>query len=84
MTEIREQVLVLSRSVIDERDVATALGAFDPVWESLSPKEQARIVQLLVKRIDYDGESGTASLTFHPNGLRGLAAEARKAQEVAA
>lgn len=84
MTEIREQVLVLSRSVIDERDVATALGAFDPVWESLSPKEQARIVQLLVKRVDYDGEAGEASVTFHPNGLRGLAAEAREAQEVAA
>jgi len=84
MTEIREQVLALSRSVIDERDVAKALGAFDPVWESLSPKEQARIVQLLVKRVDYDGEAGDASVTFHPNGLRGLAAEAREVQEAAA
>lgn len=84
MTAIQEQMLQLSRSVVDERDVASALRAFDPVWESLSPKEQARIVQLLVKRVDYDGRAGEVSIAFHPNGLRGLTAEACELEEAAA
>ncbi|MDZ4754588.1 MAG: recombinase family protein, partial [Phycisphaerae bacterium] len=73
MTEMRERAVVLSREVVDEREVARALTAFDPLWETLSPREQARVVQLLVKRVDYDGAAGTVGVAFHPNGLRGIA-----------
>jgi len=73
MTEMRERAVTLSREVVDEREVARALTAFDPLWETLSPREQARVVQLLVKRVDYDGAAGTVGVAFHPNGLRGIA-----------
>jgi site-specific DNA recombinase len=62
--------------------VASALSAFDPVWEQLAPKEQARVIQLLVDRIDYDGAAGTVSVTFHPTGLKAMAKE--QGHEVAA
>ena len=29
-------------------------------------------MQLLVERVDYDGEKGTVSVTFHPTGIRSL------------
>ena len=35
-----------------EADVRDALLRFDPLWDELFPSEQARIVQLLVQRID--------------------------------
>jgi site-specific DNA recombinase len=35
-----------------ETDVRTALLEFDPLWNELFPAEQARILQLLVERID--------------------------------
>ena len=82
MIELREQIVVLSREIVNESEVAAAMAAFDPVWETLTPKEQARVVRLLVKSVEYDGATGTVSLTFHPEGLRGLAAEV--AEEVAA
>jgi hypothetical protein len=37
---------------ITEHDVREALDRFDPLWDELLPAEQARIVQLLVERID--------------------------------
>ena len=37
---------------ITETEVREALFRFDPLWEELFPAEQARIVRLLVKRID--------------------------------
>jgi DNA invertase Pin-like site-specific DNA recombinase len=37
---------------ITEHEVREALDLFDPLWEELFPAEQARIVQLLVERID--------------------------------
>ncbi len=67
--------MVLEREVMHEGEVADALAAFDPVWEMLTPKEQARLVALLVKRVEYDGSAGTVALVLHPNGLSGLADE---------
>ena len=37
--------------------------------------EQARVVHLLVSRVDYDGQHGKASITFQPLGLKTLASE---------
>src|SRR3546814_19586966 len=37
---------------LTEADVGAALQQLDPLWEELFPAEQARIVQLLVARVD--------------------------------
>lgn len=46
-----------------------ALREFDPVWNALAPQEQARVLQLLVQRVDYSGESGQVEITFEPDGF---------------
>ena len=33
---------------------------FDPIWDVLFPSEQARVIQLLVERIDHDARRGQA------------------------
>jgi len=78
-TEVREQTVALNRELVDEREVEAALSVFDPVWETLSPREQARIIQLLVERVDYDGKRGTVSVTFRPSGIKTLAKQFEEA-----
>ena len=82
LTKVREQILSLQKQRIDRGEVSAALANFDPLWEQLSPKEQERVIQLLVQRIDYDGKAETISITFHPSGIRVLANE--QSTEVAA
>jgi hypothetical protein len=79
---VREAVLKLQRESIDRREVSAALSVFDPVWEQLAPKEQARVIGLLVERVAYDGKAGTVAITFHPTGIKALAQE--QGHEVAA
>jgi site-specific DNA recombinase len=74
-TEIHEEIHALEGARVSEDEVRSALSAFDPVWETLTPREQARIVQLLVERVDYDGAEGRVSITFHPCGIKTLADE---------
>jgi site-specific DNA recombinase len=74
-TEINDEIRALDGARVSEDEVASALSAFDPVWETLTPREQARIVQLLVERVDYDGAEGQVSITFHPCGIKTLADE---------
>jgi site-specific DNA recombinase len=73
LLEVRDEADALQRDRIDEADVAQALAQFDPVWEALSPREQARLLQLLIERIDYDGRDGEVSITFHASGIKALA-----------
>ena len=74
-TGIREELLALSRELVDERELATALSLFDPVWDSLAPREQARVIRLLVERVAYDGKKGTVAVTFRETGIKSLAQE---------
>jgi site-specific DNA recombinase len=75
LTEVREQLAAHERQQLTEHEVEAALAAFDPVWEALTPREQTRLVQLLVERVDYDGARGKLAITFHATGIKTLAAE---------
>ena len=73
ITTIREEAAIIERNMIDEKELSSALVAFEPVWESLAPKEQSRILHLLVERIEYDGQDESISITFRPSGIKTLA-----------
>lgn len=53
-----------------EADVRDALQRLDPLWDELFPGEQARIVQLLVERVDINTEG--ADIRLRTEGLTGL------------
>jgi hypothetical protein len=54
-------------------DVIEALGALEPVWDELYPAEQARILRLLIERIDVAPDG--ISVTLHAAGIGSLVAE---------
>jgi hypothetical protein len=57
---------------ITENDVRTALERLDPLWDELFPAEQARIVQLLVERVDVSPDG--ADIRLRTQGLTSLVA----------
>ena len=74
-TEIREQIIATQGALVDEDDMKQALSLFDPVWDQLFPKEQARIMRLLIEQIDYHGGEGTLEITFRDVGIKALREE---------
>ena len=56
--------------------MSQALANFDPVWESVSPRAQSRIIRVLVERIGYDGRDGTVTVAFRSLGIKALCTEA--------
>ena len=70
---------------MSEEQVRQALQDLDPLWDELFPAEQARIVQLLVERVDV-GEQGF-DLRLRIDGLaqlaKGLAGSADNVREAA-
>ena len=62
-----------SGASVSEAHVREALIQFDPLWEELFPAEQARIVRLLVERVDVKVDG--AAIKLWASGLSGLIAE---------
>jgi len=75
LTEIDEELVTLRGEFVDEREVANALAEFDGVWAALAPREQARVLELLIERVDHDGRAGHVTITFRPSGIKALASE---------
>ena len=58
---------------LSEADVRDALHRLDPLWDELFPAEQARIVQLLVERVDIAPDG--ADIRLRTEGLTKLVAD---------
>lgn len=75
---LRLRIEEANAEAITKEEVDTALVEFDGVWSTLSPKEQAKLIRMLIQRVDYDATKGWVSITFHPLGLRTIGQRARE------
>jgi site-specific DNA recombinase len=64
---------------ITDRDVTVLLAEFATLWNELFPAEQARIVQLLVERVNVQEDA--LEVRIRAEGLASLAAELRQPDE---
>jgi DNA invertase Pin-like site-specific DNA recombinase len=58
---------------LSEADVRDALHRLDPLWDELFPAEQARVIQLLVERVDVAPDG--ADIRLRTEGLTKLVAD---------
>jgi site-specific DNA recombinase len=72
LTEVAVQMADRKQELLNEADVATALADFDNIWSALSPREQVRLISLLVKRVEYDAADNSIEIAFHPTGIKAL------------
>ena len=73
LEHLRASIDDLSANRISNDDVAAAFADFDNLWESLSPREQADLLSLLIAGVEFDVRASTVSVTFHDAGIKTLA-----------
>jgi site-specific DNA recombinase len=79
LTDVRAELVAVAKDTVDEADLRGALAAFDPVWDELIPREQARVLGLLIHAVTYDAAAAEVAITFHPGGVRALATRSGRA-----
>jgi DNA invertase Pin-like site-specific DNA recombinase len=63
---------------VPEREVVETITAFAPLWEELFPAEQARVLRLIVERVDLAPDG--IAVRLRAEGLQTLVAELRTRQ----
>jgi site-specific DNA recombinase len=71
----------LNEHMISKEEFQKAMVFTSPTWETLYPQEKKRILDFLIKEIDYDGSTETLGITLNENGIKLLSAELSHADE---
>ncbi|HZT32815.1 MAG TPA: recombinase family protein [Bryobacteraceae bacterium] len=72
LTQLATEGREIEADHIDEADALRALTEFNPVWEALTTREQVRLIQMLVARVGYDGQTGKVTVDFRSAGIKEL------------
>lgn len=75
LAELRQQLEEQERDRLDASDINLAFAHFDNVWNTLSPREQAQVLSLLVARVEFDVADSTVAVSFHPSAMKALTHE---------
>jgi site-specific DNA recombinase len=79
--ETQEQVQALQQPVLELDQAAQALVVLEQGFEGLPVIEQARLIRLMVQRVDYDGGQSKLALTLDPAGLVAVLEEQNQRKE---
>ncbi len=77
--DVRAGLKAIGNGTVDADDLRDALVGFTPIWEQLFPREQERILRLLIERVTYDPDGGDVDIELRSCGIEALAEEAREA-----
>jgi site-specific DNA recombinase len=75
LQDVRDERRRLEEEQIDPAEATRTLAEFDSIWETLTPRERARVIELLVEQVEYDGSSSRVEVSFRATGIRTLAEE---------
>jgi len=68
MVTVDKELAEIDTSTHDHHEIESAVLSFDPIWEAMTLRDRIRLIEMVVKRVDYDGETGRVTITFHPLG----------------
>ena len=77
LAAIETELAAIGDGTVDPDRLALAISSFEPVWNELFPREQERILRLLIAGITYHPDTGDADIELRPCGIETLASEAR-------
>ena len=81
LPKLDARIASLESQTVTPQQARAVMADFEGLWTSLIPREQARLLKLLISTVEYDGAAGTMAVTFRPTSIRALIN--RKMQEAA-
>jgi site-specific DNA recombinase len=72
LSDLESRITELEDETISQAEARSVFADFDGLWASLIPREQARLLKLLISAVEYDGKAGAVSVTFRPTSIRSL------------
>ena len=76
LQQLHIQMTELASSELADAEIRAAFNDFDTLWKSVSQREQLKLMEVLVERVEYDPHDVAILVSFHRSGIKTLAAKA--------
>lgn len=76
--ELDEVLTELNAREVLKEHVDGTLGAFDELWASMSPSDQAKLLRLLIREVTFDAAKGKVTIALRETGIRALQTQPTK------
>lgn len=70
--ELERRLIALETSAVTEDEVAMALRGFEVVWRELLPREQQRLLRLLIEKVRFEAGVGEVEISYRAGGIKAL------------
>ena len=77
LDQVIADLAALKAELVDPEELRAALADLEPIWAELFPSERARVLALLLERVEFDAAAGEVAITFRPGAPRGVMGEVR-------
>ena len=68
LQQLHIQMTELALSELEDAEIGAAFSDFDTLWKSVSQREQLKLMEVLVERVEYDPHDVAMSVSFHRSG----------------
>ncbi|WP_168565119.1 recombinase family protein [Crateriforma spongiae] len=72
LRNVGKRLQEIDSGVLCESDVDNAFADFDGLWQNLSIREQAEVLQLLIAKVEFDQSDCTIEISYHASGIAAL------------
>jgi site-specific DNA recombinase len=72
LRQVNEKIVEILLQKLTPEHVAEVFDDFDRVWSSLTIREQAELIGLLVAKVEFDQSDCTISISLHASGIATL------------
>ena len=72
LAELKKSIDQHSVETVSHQNIRETLQQFDHMWETMPSKDRCRLIELLIRTVNFDGLVGTIDITFHTNGITTL------------
>ncbi len=74
----RQRLETIEKSNFSARDVRDACRKFDPLWDTLSNKDQWRMLKTLLESVEFDSATESVNINFAPGGVKKITKETKQ------
>jgi site-specific DNA recombinase len=77
----QKRLETMEKSNFSAKDIREACRKFDPLWDTLSNKEQWRMLKTLLESVEFDAATESVNINFAPGGVKKLTGQQAQTQE---
>jgi len=66
---VNSEIVSIQKQMLNPDELVGTLESFEPLWDSMKPKQKEKLIHLLIKQVEWDSETDNIFIAFHQTNI---------------